>query len=97
MPCRVATREHPPRLVPPVFTASGAGRPLLQIWRPDALTVQDATVGTCVGITDIALVYPLAVLATRREAGIPMTAALRQVPYDASDRCSRTFGPALCG
>ena len=39
---------------------------------------KDATVGTCVGLTDIALVYPLAVLATRREAGISMAAALKQ-------------------
>jgi hypothetical protein len=30
------------------------------------------------GITDIALVYPLAVLATRREAGTPLVAALKQ-------------------
>ena len=30
------------------------------------------------GLTDIALVYPLAVLATRREAGITMAAALKQ-------------------
>ena len=39
---------------------------------------KDAAVGTCVGLTDIALVYPLAVLATRREAGITMAAALKQ-------------------
>jgi hypothetical protein len=39
---------------------------------------KDAAVGTCVGLTDIALVYPLAVLATRREAGISMSAALKQ-------------------
>jgi hypothetical protein len=30
------------------------------------------------GLTDIAMVYPLAVLATRREAGITMAAALKQ-------------------
>ena len=30
------------------------------------------------GLTDIAMVYPLAVLATRREAGITMVAALKQ-------------------
>ena len=39
---------------------------------------KDAAVGTSVGLTDIALVYPLAVLATRREAGVSMREALKQ-------------------
>ncbi|EKX33125.1 hypothetical protein GUITHDRAFT_120692 [Guillardia theta CCMP2712] len=38
----------------------------------------DAKVGAAVGVTDVALVYPLAVLATRREAGMPMRTALAQ-------------------
>ena len=32
----------------------------------------------CTGLTDIILVYPLAVIATRREAGMAMVAALKQ-------------------
>jgi hypothetical protein len=39
---------------------------------------RDASTGVCVGLTDIALVYPLAVLATRRENGLSMRSALGQ-------------------
>ncbi len=40
--------------------------------------LRDCATGACVGITDIALVYPLAVIATRRENGIALLAALKQ-------------------
>ena len=39
---------------------------------------RDAATGTCVGFTDIAFVYPLAVIATRRECGISLTKAIGQ-------------------
>ena len=39
---------------------------------------RDARTGVCVGLTDIALVYPLAVLATRRENGLSLRNALAQ-------------------
>eukprot|EP00961_Rhodomonas_salina_P176492 2378821-Rhodomonas_salina.7 len=42
------------------------------------LESRDVATGFCVGVTDIALVYPLAVIATRRENGIGMRAALSQ-------------------
>ena len=37
---------------------------------------RDSATGVCVGLTDIALVYPLAVIATRRENGMSLRAAL---------------------
>ena len=37
---------------------------------------RDAATGVCVGLTDIALVYPLAVIATHRENGMSLRAAL---------------------
>lgn len=37
---------------------------------------RDAATGASVGLTDIALVYPLAVIATRRENGMSLRAAL---------------------
>jgi hypothetical protein len=37
---------------------------------------RDTLTGVSVGLTDIALVYPLAVLATRRENGMSLRAAL---------------------
>eukprot|EP00960_Hanusia_phi_P019112 563342-Hanusia_phi.AAC.3 len=40
--------------------------------------LKDTQVGAAVGVTDVAFVYPLAVLATRREAGMSMKAALSQ-------------------
>ncbi len=40
--------------------------------------LRDCTTGACVGVTDIALVYPLAVIATRRENGLPLLAAIKQ-------------------
>jgi hypothetical protein len=40
--------------------------------------VRDCATGACVGVTDIALVYPLAVIATRRENGLPLLAAIKQ-------------------
>ncbi|KAJ1492229.1 hypothetical protein T484DRAFT_2992349 [Baffinella frigidus] len=38
---------------------------------------REMATGACVGITDIAAVYPLAVLATRRENGMTLAAAVR--------------------
>jgi hypothetical protein len=37
---------------------------------------KDTSVGACVGLTDIALIYPLAVLATRRENGMSLRDAV---------------------
>ena len=39
---------------------------------------RDCAIGASVGVTDIAAVYPLAVIATRRENGMPLLAALKQ-------------------
>jgi hypothetical protein len=43
--------------------------------------LRDCATGACVGVTDIALVYPLAVIATRRENGLPLLAAIKQGRY----------------
>ena len=40
--------------------------------------LRDCATGASVGITDIAAVYPLAVIATRRENGLPLISAIRQ-------------------
>ncbi len=40
--------------------------------------LRDCAIGASVGVTDIAAVYPLAVIATRRENGLPLLAALKQ-------------------
>lgn len=39
---------------------------------------RDAATGTCVGFTDIAFVYPLAVIATRRECGVSFGEVIAQ-------------------
>jgi hypothetical protein len=44
----------------------------------DSPFARDAATGACVGFTDIVCVYPLAVLATRRECGATLKDAISQ-------------------
>ena len=60
--------------------------------------VRDCSTGACVGVTDIALVYPLAVIATRRENGLPLLAAIKQGRFWAGGLILLilVFSPLIC-
>eukprot|EP00051_Salpingoeca_urceolata_P009792 m.118985 g.118985 ORF g.118985 m.118985 type:complete len:302 (-) comp16449_c1_seq1:128-1033(-) len=52
---------------------------------------RSAGVGVCVGLTDVAFVYPLAVLATRRENGMPFRTAIAARSFHAGGLTAATL------